>query len=44
MTNLSRSIKDLDTLIDTIDAHKDKDELIQLINEQVTDDTYKVLN
>ena len=42
MTNLNRSINTLAQLIEQVDNHTNKEELIELINEQVTDDTYIV--
>ena len=42
MTNLNRSINTLAQLIEQVDNHTNKEELIKLINEQVTDDTYIV--
>ena len=42
MTNLNRSINTLAQLIEQVDNHTNKDELIELIREQVLDDTYIV--
>ena len=42
MTNLNRSITTLAQLIEQVDNHSYKDELILLLNEQVADDTYIV--
>lgn len=42
MTNLTKSIRTLNQLTDAIDKHEHKDELIELINSQVLEDTYIV--
>lgn len=42
MTNLNRSITTLAQLIEQVDNHTNKEELIELINEQVSDDTYRI--
>ena len=42
MTTSNRQITTLAQLIEQVDNHTDKDELIQLINEQVIDDTYQI--
>lgn len=42
MTNLNRSINTLAQLIEQVDNHTNKEELIELINEQVSDDTYQI--
>ena len=42
MTNLNRSINTLAQLIEQVDNHTNKEELIELINEQVSDDTYRI--
>ena len=42
MTTLNRSITTLAQLIEQVDNHTNKEELIKLINEQVSDDTYKI--
>jgi len=42
MTTLNRSINTLSQLIEQIDNHSNKEELIKLITEQVSDDTYEI--
>jgi hypothetical protein len=42
MTNLNRSITTLAQLIEQVDNHTNKEELIELITDQVSDDTYQV--
>tara|TARA_B100000902_G_scaffold58663_1_gene65640 strand:- start:3850 stop:3984 length:135 start_codon:yes stop_codon:yes gene_type:complete len=39
---MTNSTKALAKLINEIDAHKHKDELIKLLNDQVADDTFIV--
>ena len=43
MTNLNRSITTLAQLIEQVDNHKNKEELIELITDQVSDDTYQII-
>ena len=42
MTTLNRSINTLSQLIEQIDNHSNKEELIKLITDQVSDDTYEI--
>ena len=42
MTNLNRSINTLAQLIEQVDNHTNKDELIEIMREQVLDDTYLI--
>ena len=42
MTNLNRSITTLAQLLEQVDNHTNKEELIALITDQVSDDTYKI--